>query len=180
MTLDLQLWSDIYRDAFAEMQSDPVVMADLGGPFDRAASDAKFDRYRNGWTIDGISRWVVADQRGNFLGYAGVMKRSDADHPLGQHYEIGWRFRRDAWGRGYATESARRALAHAWTVLDVTEILSYTSADNHRSQNVMRRLNFKRDAARDFNARYPRGCWTGLVWVAEKPYVEKRKPLNSK
>lgn len=141
----------------------------LGRPFDRSASDAKFDRYRDAWTIDGISRWVVVDGRGCFLGYAGVMKRSDRDHPLGSHYEVGWRFRRNAWGKGLATQSARQALDHAWTVLTASEIVSYTAASNHRSQNVMSRLDLRRDPARDFTARYPRGEWTGLVWVVERP-----------
>ena len=151
------------------MQSDPDVMADLGGPFDRMASREKFDRYRDAWNAFGISRWAVVDRFGRFLGYAGVMTRSDAGHPLGSHYEIGWRFRRDAWGRGLATESARQALDHAWSILGVPEIFSYTAADNLRSQNVMRRLGLKRDATRDFIARYPRGDWAGLVWVAERP-----------
>ena len=171
LTFDLQKWSEDHRDAFAEMQRDPVVMADLGGPFDRAASDAKFDRYRDAWRADGISRWAVVDRTGSFAGYAGVMRRSGADHPLGAHYEVGWRFRREAWGQGYATESARRALDHAWRALDVPAILSYTAADNLRSQRVMARLGLRRDAARDFTARYPRGEWAGLVWVADRPAI---------
>lgn len=65
--LQLRRWSEDCRDDFAEMHSDPEVMADLGGPFDRAASDEKFGRYRNAWTIDGVSRWAVFDWAGGFL-----------------------------------------------------------------------------------------------------------------
>lgn len=169
MTFELQRWSERHWDGFAEMQSDPDVMADLGGPFEKFASREKFDRYREAWEVDGISRWAVVDPVGEFLGYAGVMARGDLTHPLGSHHEIGWRFRRDAWGKGLATESARQALHHAWSVLDVPEIVSYTAAENLRSQNVMRRLRLTRDAGRDFTARYPRGDWTGLIWVAERP-----------
>jgi RimJ/RimL family protein N-acetyltransferase len=166
---ELRRWAEDYRDAFAKMLADPAVMADLGGPFDRAASNTKFDSYRDAWTINGISRWVIAGGEGSFLGYAGVMKRGDPDHPLGIHHEIGWRLRRDAWGKGYATQSARCALEHAWGVLDVAEIVSYTAADNQRCQNVMARLNLERDASRDFTARYSRGNWTGLMWGAKRP-----------
>jgi RimJ/RimL family protein N-acetyltransferase len=166
---ELQKWSENHRTAFAEMQYDPEVMADLGGPFDHNASDQKFDRYKAAWLTDGISRWAVVDPSGKFLGYAGVMKCADSAHPLGSHYEIGWRFCRDAWGKGYATRSARLALEHAWTVLNVSEIFSYTAADNVRSQRVMERLFLKRASNRDFTARYPRGSWSGLVWVAEHP-----------
>lgn len=169
MIFELCRWSEEYREPFAEMQSDADVMADLGGPFGRSASSIKFDRYRDAWTTDGISRWAVIDHAGGFCGYAGVMKCDVTDHPLGSHYEVGWRFRRDAWGRGLATEATRRALSHAWAVLNTAEIFSYTAADNQRSQMVMRRLELKRDTTRDFTAMYPTGNWMGLVWLAERP-----------
>lgn len=176
MTFELRRWSEEHWDGFAAMQSDPDVMADLGGPFDKTSSKEKFDRYRNAWEINGISRWAVIDGTGDFLGYSGVMARSDPDHPLGSHHEIGWRFRRDAWGKGLAMESARQALNHAWSVLDVPEIVSYTAADNVRSQNVMRRLSLTRDSRRDFTARYPRGDWAGLVWVVGRPVTASITP----
>lgn len=110
MTIELRQWSEAYRDSFAEMQRDSDVMADQGGPVDRAASNVKFDYYRDTWMIDGISRWAVVDHADAFLGYAGVLKRSVPDHPLGSHYEIGWRFRRDAWGAAWQ----QRARAGLW------------------------------------------------------------------
>ena len=169
MTFKLQFWSESLREPFADMQSDPEVMADLGGPFSRLDSDKKFDRYRDAWMADGISRWAVIDANGSFLRYAGVMKAGGPEHPLSTHFEIGWRFRRDVWGLGYATHSAKQTLEHAWTVLTVNAIFSYTAPENLRSQAVMERLKLKRDIARDFTARYPKGDWSGLVWTAERP-----------
>lgn len=168
MIFKLRQWSEAHREAFADMQSDTEVMADLGGPFDRTASYMKFDRYCDAWESEGISRWAVVDVTDNFLGYSGVMKAGSPEHPLGSHYEIGWRFRREVWGTGLATRSARQALEHAWTVITVNEILSYTAADNRRSQAVMDRIPLKRDVLRDFTARYPKGEWSGLVWAAKR------------
>jgi hypothetical protein len=68
------------------------------------------------------------------------MKRTDAGHPLGTHYEIGWRLRKAAQGLGYATQGARRSLIHAWQTLDVAEIVSYASADNQPSAASWRDL----------------------------------------
>jgi RimJ/RimL family protein N-acetyltransferase len=164
----LRPWQEHHRAAFAALHSDPVVMADLGGPITRAASDTKFDRYRAAFEQSGVSRWAVEDSGGCFLGYAGVMPRPDPSHPLGPHHEIGWRLAQSAWGRGYATESARVALDHAFGVLQSNEILSYTSSDNQRSQAVMRRLGLRRDPSRDFVAAYGAGPWRGLVWVAAR------------
>jgi len=165
--LRLRPWHDEHRAAFAQMHADPEVMADQGGPVDQIKSDEKFDRYRAAYLEHGVSRWAVENADGTFLGYAGVMPRLLPDHPLGPHFEIGWRFIRRAWGHGYATESAKAALEDAPRRAELKEILSYTSADNFRSQAVMARLKFQRKPARDFVAEYKGvGLWHGLVWVA--------------
>jgi RimJ/RimL family protein N-acetyltransferase len=167
--LRLRPWCEDHRSAFAEMHADREVMADQGGPIDRAESDAKFDRYVAAYLEHGTSRWAVEDAEGSFLGYAGVMPRPASNHPLGPHYEIGWRFVRSAWGRGFATESAGAALLYAFQHLSLDEILSYTSADNQRSQAVMARINLERAPLRDFVAEYgSAGPWRGLVWVASR------------
>lgn len=162
--LRLHAWDDRHRDAFAALHADPEVMADLGGPIDRAEALHKLARYRAALADHGVSRWAVEDPAGAFLGYAGVMPRLDADHPLGAHHEIGWRFARAAWGFGYATEAAAAALDHAMRDLGLGAIVSYTAADNARSQAVMARLGFVRDPSRDFTVTTPRGTWRGLVW----------------
>lgn len=167
---ELQFWAEKHWPGFRDMHRDAEVMADLGGPTDDETSREKFERYRDGWNIHNISRWaIVKSEDCRFVGYAGVMRRVNVDHPLGAHHEIGWRFCRDQWGRGLATASARKALALAWANEDISELLSYTAADNQRSQGVMRRLGLRRDTSRDFTAIYPAGRWSGLVWVADRP-----------
>jgi RimJ/RimL family protein N-acetyltransferase len=85
---------------------------------------------------------------------------------LGEHFEIGWRLVRSAWGNGYATEASKAALADCFSRAGLQEVLSYTSPDNLRSQAVMARLGLERDPARDFTASYGKGEWRGLVWFA--------------
>jgi RimJ/RimL family protein N-acetyltransferase len=165
--LRLRPWHDEHRAAFAQMHADPEVMADQGGPLDQTRSNEKFDRYRAAYEAHGVSRWAVENAGGTFLGYAGVMPRLLPGHPLGPHFEIGWRFIRTAWGHGYATESAKAALEDACRRTGLEEILSYTSADNVRSQALMARLKFQRAPSRDFVAEYQgAGLWHGLVWIA--------------
>lgn len=163
--LRLRSWRDEHRDAFAKMHADPEVMADLGGPIERVDSDAKFDRYVESHRMHQTSRWAVEARDGAFLGYAGVMARPDANHPLGSHHEVGWRFNRAAWGLGYATESARAALEHAVRMTKLANIVSYTGKANHRSQSVMRRLGLHRQPGLDFTVSLEAGrSFHALVW----------------
>lgn len=161
--LILRHWQDADRDPFAAMNADPEVMADLGGPFDRARSDAKFDRYRAAQDKHGISRWVVQDVASRFLGYTGIL-HVGPDHPLGAHAEIGWRLVRAAWGHGYASEAAKAALEDGFARVGLKEVLSYTAPDNLRSQAVMERVGLQRDEARDFDWPQSGTVWRGLVW----------------
>jgi RimJ/RimL family protein N-acetyltransferase len=166
-TVRLRLYdlADRHREPFAEMHSRPEVMADLGGPIDRIEADAKFDRYLAARAAHGVARWAVEDRNGIFLGYCGVMPRCIPDHPLGSHFEVGWRFKREAWGNGYAYESARAALDHAQNGLGLTSIVSYTGIDNIRSQSVMRKLALIRDTSQDFTLNLSGKSWHGMVWV---------------
>ncbi len=164
--LRLCQWRDDHHQVFVAMHSDPDVMADLGGPFSQAAAEAKIRRYRANLERFGISRWAVEDLHGNFLGYCGVMWHEDKLHPLGPHYEIGWRFVRSAWGNGYATESARATLKRLTQVDSHNTIFAYTSPENRRSQAVMSRLNLLRRPEFDFDlSQNGKIVWHGLVWT---------------
>jgi RimJ/RimL family protein N-acetyltransferase len=64
--------------------------------------------------------------------------------------DIGWRLVRSAWGHGYATEAALACLAFGFEVLGLPEVVASTTADNLRSQAVMRWIGMTRDPADDF------------------------------
>jgi RimJ/RimL family protein N-acetyltransferase len=163
--LRLRTWREPDRDAFAALNADREVTQDLGGPLDRAGSDVKFDRYVAAFDRHGCCRWAIEDASRQWLGYAGVMP-SRPGHPLGPHFDIGWRLLRSAWGQGYATEAADAALQDVFARLRLKEVLAYTSSDNVRSQAVIGRLNMQRAAALDYSEPLGAGTWQGLVWIA--------------
>jgi ribosomal-protein-alanine N-acetyltransferase len=65
--------------------------------------------------------------------------------------EIGWRLAREHWGRGYAGEGARAALAFGFDALGLDEIVSFTVPRNLRSRRVMERIGMACDPAGDFD-----------------------------
>lgn len=80
-----------------------------------------------------------------FIGFAGLGWQT-FDAPFLPAVEIGWRLARPAWGHGYATEAARRAVAYAFTEAGLDDIISMTAARNLRSRAVMERLGMTYEA----------------------------------
>ncbi|MGI9408031.1 MAG: GNAT family N-acetyltransferase [Hyphomicrobiaceae bacterium] len=157
-------WRDDHRDAFVALCADADVMADLGGPIGRVAALEKLAGYVASYEQHGVTKWAVEDLSGTLLGYTGAMPEGP-DHPLGDHFEIGWRFLPCSWGKGYASEAARAALTYFFAHNPAVEVLAYTTKENVRSQGVMERLNLTRTPERDFTAPYDGQPWHGLVWV---------------
>ena len=55
-------------------------------------------------------------------------------------FEIGWTLKREFWGKGYASEAARRALQYGFNELDKPHIISLIHPDNKASIHVAERL----------------------------------------
>jgi len=58
--------------------------------------------------------------------------------------EIGWRFRKEVWGQGLATEAATACLAYGFNTLMLERIVSFTAVSNHKSEKVMQRIGLLR------------------------------------
>jgi RimJ/RimL family protein N-acetyltransferase len=149
----LRRWRDEDRHAFAVMNSDARVMEFFRSPLSRVESDAMADRIEQHFCEHGFGLWAIEVPGGApFIGFAGLSwARFSA--PFTPCVEVGWRLAFEHWGRGYATEAARLALGYGFGTLALSEIVSFTSATNHRSRAVMERLGMRRDPAEDFD--YP-------------------------
>ena len=54
--------------------------------------------------------------------------------------ELGYRLRRDAWGRGLATEGSRALIAHAFETLGAPRVTAFALWENRASVAVMQKL----------------------------------------
>jgi len=136
--LVLRQWSDADREPFAAMCADAEVMRFFPTTLTEEQADAFVDRASLHIAQFDWGLWVV-EREGVFLGFTGLaVPAFEADFLPG--VEIGWRFARHAWGHGYATEAARAVLAYAFDVLELDEVLSFTTVSNARSRAVMERL----------------------------------------
>jgi RimJ/RimL family protein N-acetyltransferase len=149
--LVMRQWQDADREPFAALNADPAVMEYFPNRLNRAESDALVDRIVAALDRNGYGLWALeVAQTGEFIGFTGLQPAT-FEAPFTPDMEVGWRLGRSAWGHGYATEAGRAAIQHAFTVLDLPELVSFTTAGNVRSQAVMRRLGMTHDPADDFD-----------------------------
>lgn len=146
----LRPWRDEDRAPFAAINADPETMRHFPAPLTRAESDAMIDRALAKWAAQGFGFWAVALADGPFIGFVGL-NRPVNEPQLRDLVEIGWRLSRAHWGRGYATEAARAALAFGFA-RGMPEIVAFTAQGNARSRRVMERLGMTHDPADDFAA----------------------------
>jgi RimJ/RimL family protein N-acetyltransferase len=69
---------------------------------------------------------------GTVIGVAGLTHLAD-----GTEIEVGYRFLRDHWGRGYATEAAAASIAFGLEELHLGRIVAVTLPGNRASRRVM-------------------------------------------
>lgn len=149
--LILRPFTDPDRPAFAAINADTRVNEWLGGPIDRAASEAFIARADRHLADHGFGFWAAerkSDRR--LIGMIGIAHL--APHlPPAPAIEAGWRLAPDCWGQGFAVEGARAAVAWGFRNLAVDEIIAITAQTNLRSQSVMRRIGMVEQPARDFD-----------------------------
>ena len=149
--LTLRGWIESDFAPFHAMGQDPEVMRYLGPPMSMADVEAAAAR-QNGFLADlGYCFWAVerkADRA--FLGFCGL-KPGARDTPIEHRIEIGWRFARSHWGKGYAREAAQASLDRAWAGNEADRVWAITVLGNGRSWGLMERLGMTRHAELDFD-----------------------------
>lgn len=128
-------------DPYAEMCADSEVMEFLnatGSPISRADAWRQLAMYLGHWELRGFGTWAVEERgTGAFVGRVGL------HFPEGwPDRELGWTIARKFWGRGYASEAARAAIAHAFGTLGWTHLVSLIHPNNHRSARLAERLGY--------------------------------------
>lgn len=133
------------------LNTDPAVMRFISGkPETPEETTAMIERVQGRWRSLGYSWWSIFEQESGELVGAGCIQHLGHD-PANAH-EIGWRLRPDRWGRGYATEAARRMAAFAFDELKVPLLAAIRNPENSDSARVMARLGMRYRGEEVWNA----------------------------
>ena len=80
---------------------------------------------------------------GELIGFIGLANQTYASS-FTPAVDIGWRLVKSSWGKGYATEGAKRCLEFAFTKLKLNRIISTCTIQNLGSEKVMQKIGMTR------------------------------------
>ena len=114
------------------LHNDLDVMRFLNGG--KLASRREIEReYRERFSQDGY--WAAIEKAtDDFVGWFGFHPTEGCDS---DEFELGYRLRRSAWGKGYATEGSRALIHKGFAELGVRRVFAETMAVNLASRRVM-------------------------------------------
>jgi RimJ/RimL family protein N-acetyltransferase len=124
-------FDDLYR-----LDRDPQVMRYIadGRPASRATVAQRLARFIGYPTLyPDLGVWRAARRdTGAFIGFFCLVYTGKSTD-----IEVGYRLRRGAWGRGFATEGARALVAYGFDDLGLDRIIGVTQPGNKASQRVL-------------------------------------------
>ena len=104
----LRMWrEETDFETYASMCADEDIMRYIGGKTMTRVEAWRHMAFHIGhWEMRGYGHWAVEEKEsGDFIGRIGFL------NPVGwPAFEIGWTLDKKHWGKGFATEGARRAL----------------------------------------------------------------------
>jgi [ribosomal protein S5]-alanine N-acetyltransferase len=121
-------------DALEGILGDPVAMQYYPAPFPRREVEDFIRRNLARYRDCGFGLWamLLKDSR-ELIGDCGCYVREVRGN---FDFEMGWHVRRDLWGRGYATEAARRCIDYAFSGLGAERIIALVRPENKSSCRV--------------------------------------------
>jgi len=152
--LTIRRFTDADVDELTQLDSDPDVTRFITGgipEFDAAMLQAWLSQYER-WPAYGTFA-AVERSSGRFLGWFHLRPDDGRD----DEPELGYRLRRSAWGKGFATEGSRALVDLAFSDLGATRVFATTMAVNVASRRVMEKsgLRFIRLFQADWPVRIP-------------------------
>jgi RimJ/RimL family protein N-acetyltransferase len=143
--LVLRRFTEADVDDLLELEGDPEVMRFLTGgkPTPRdVIQNETLPRFRHYYErFGGFGFWAATEKAtGQFLGWF-EFRPPEGGCP--GEVELGYRLRKSAWGKGYATEGSRALIHKGFTELGVRRVVAQTMAVNVASRRVLEKAGLR-------------------------------------
>lgn len=145
--------------AFYDLNSDPEVVKYTGDKAFGNVSEARsFLQNYNQYELYGFGRWAVIEkQTGKFIGWCGLKYSPDL-----HEVDLGFRFFRNYWNRGFATETALACLEYGFSKLNLDKIVGRAMEANIGSVKVLEK------SGMEFVGKFEFDLHPGVLYQIEK------------
>jgi len=122
-----------------DLNADPEVIKYTGDPPFKNINEAlDFIKNYNHYKEHGFGRWaVILKENDQFIGWCGLKYNEENE------IDLGFRFFKSQWGKGYASESAKATIQYAKSALGMKSIIGRAAQNNVASIKVLEKLGFK-------------------------------------
>ncbi|RFC55346.1 GNAT family N-acetyltransferase [Brumimicrobium aurantiacum] len=142
--LGFRNWKDEDLNAFTLLNADTEVMEHFPKSLDRQETMEFIQRLKAHYETHGYNYFAVELlENGELLGFIGLAYQNYEVDFL-PAVDIGWRLKKSAWGKGYATEGALRCLDFGFNNLNLEKIISTCTLQNKKSEKVMQKIGMKK------------------------------------
>lgn len=138
--LGFRKWSYADLPELAKLNSDEAVMEHFPKTLSKQEVEEllvvlKYHYARNGFTYYATEILETKE----FIGMIGLGFQ-EYKTKFTPAIDIGWRLKKAAWGKGFATEGAKRCLEYAFKELGIKKIISVCTIHNTNSEKVMQKI----------------------------------------
>lgn len=138
--LGFRKWRDEDIEEFGKLNSDEEVMEHFPKTLSKKEVEYFIEKLKNHHEENGFTYYATEIlETKEFIGMIGLafQKYKTEFTPA---IDIGWRLKRSSWGKGYATEGAKKCVEYAFNELDIKRIISVCTITNQKSENVMKKI----------------------------------------
>lgn len=133
-------WTDDDTPLMLVLNQDPEVMKFFPDTQDLEQTRAFVGRMQKSQGERGYCYFAVdLLEKEEFIGFIGLLWQ-ELESPYTPCVDIGWRLKPAAWGKGLATEGAKRCLKFAFETLNIDEIRSVAPVANEPSIKIMNKI----------------------------------------
>ncbi|SCX78033.1 GNAT family N-acetyltransferase [Flavobacterium caeni] len=126
-------------EAMFELDSDPDVVKYVGvQPLTHIDQTRELiAQIQRQYRENGIGRWgAFLKDTGEFIGWAGLKYIAELNGKK-DNYDLGYRFLKPHWGKGYGTESVRAFIEFGFNEMKLERISAYADLENTASVKVL-------------------------------------------
>jgi len=113
---------------------------------------------RQQYELTKVGRLAVLEKKSDrFIGWAGIKLVTDQINGYINFYDLGYRFMKEFWGNGFATESAKACLELGFDLLNTDYIYGMAHIGNNASKSVLEKSGLR--YVNSFNLENEQYCW---------------------